>query len=240
MDFESLIQNSRPFLEWVVDWRNNLGPASLDDILGDKPEHVAILSVDLVKGFCSVGPLSSKRVNAIVEPAVKLFTAAYDRGVRHIILSQDAHPEDSVEFTQYGPHCIRGTEEAETVEAIAELPFADTFMLFETNSVSSAINTGLDDWLDDHLEVTTFIVIGDCTDICTYQLAMHLRLRANEFQRREDRVVLPVNAVDTYDLPVEVAEPIDATPHDAELLHLIFLYHMMLNGIEVVTEITAE
>ena len=28
-----------------------------------------------------------------------------------------------------------------------------------------------------------------------------------------------------------------AVPHDGELLHLIFLYHMMLNGIEVVEAI---
>jgi nicotinamidase-related amidase len=237
MDVESLIQNSRPFLEWVVNWRNNLKPASLATIIGDKPEHVAILSVDVVKGFCSVGPLSSQRVNAIVEPVVALFKAAYARGVRHVILSQDTHLEDAVEFNQYGPHCIRGTEEAETVEAIAELPFADTFTLFETNSVSSTIGTGLDEWLDAHSEVTNLIVVGDCTDICSYQLAMHLRLRANAFQRREDRVILPVNAVDTYDMPVSVAEQIGATPHDAELLHLIFLYHMMLNGIEVVAEI---
>jgi hypothetical protein len=85
--------------------------------------------------------------------------------------------------------------------------------------------------------VTNFIVVGDCTDICTYQLAMHLRLRANALQRREDRVILPVNAVDTYDMPVSFAEQIGATPHDAELLHLIFLYHMMLNGIEIVAQI---
>ena len=174
MDVESLIQNSRPFLEWVVNWRNNLKSASLATIIGDKPEHVAILSVDVTKGFCSVGPLSSQRVNAIVEPVVELFTVAYERGVRHIILSQDTHLEDAVEFNQYGPHCIRGTEEAETVEAIAKLPFADTFTLFETNSVSSTIGTGLDEWLDAHPEVTNFIIVGDCTDICSYQLAMHL------------------------------------------------------------------
>ena len=54
---------------------------------------------------------------------------------------------------------------------------------------------------------------------------------------KKSRVILPVNCVDTYDLPVAVAVEIGAVPHDGDLLHYIFLYHMMLNGIEVVAEV---
>jgi hypothetical protein len=50
--------------------------------------------------------------------------------------------------------------------------------------------------------------------------------------------VLPVNTVDTYDMPVQQAKELGIVPHDAEFLHLVFLYNMMLNGIEVVSEIT--
>jgi hypothetical protein len=82
-------------------------------------------------------------------------------------------------------------------------------------------------------------VVGDCTDLCTYQLAMYLRTAANENQQRSIRIILPEDCVDTYDLPVTTAQQIGATPHSAEILHLIFLYHMMLNGIEVVSTITA-
>jgi hypothetical protein len=67
---------------------------------------------------------------------------------------------------------------------------------------------------------------------------MFLRIEANEKQIRGRRVILPVNTVDTYDLPVEVAQRIGAVPHDADFLHLTFLYSMMLNGVEIVTEIT--
>jgi nicotinamidase-related amidase len=237
VDLEHLLTKSRPFLRWVVDWRNNLSNASLDEIIAGEPEKVLILSEDLVKGFCTVGPLSSPRVAAIVAPAVALFEAAYERGVRHFILTQDAHPEDSVEFNQYGPHCVVGSEEAETVDEIASLPFFEEMIIYPKNSVDSAIDTDLPNWLDIHPEVTRFIVVGDCTDICTYQSAMYLRVRENALQRYESRVIVPVNAVDTYDLPVKLAEEIGATPHDGDLLHLIFLYHMMLNGIEVVESI---
>lgn len=238
MNLETLLKESRPFLEWLIAWRNSLVPLSLDEIIAGEPEKVMILSEDLVKGFCTVGPLSSTRVRAIVAPAVRLFEAAYTRGVRHFILAQDSHPEDSVEFTQYGPHCVTGSEEAETVDEIKALPFFDEMLIFMKNSVDSAIDTDLGGWLDAHPEVTRFIVVGDCTDICTYQSAMFLRVRANAIQSTETRVIVPANAVDTYDLPVGVAKEIGATPHDAELLHLIFLYHMMLNGVEVVAAIT--
>jgi nicotinamidase-related amidase len=100
-----------------------------------------------------------------------------------------------------------------------------------------SIGTGLDDWLADHPEVTTFLVVGDCTDLCTHQLAMHLRLRANAFNLHGVRVILPIDGVDTFDIPVKVAEELGIMPHHADLLHLIFLYNMAENGVEVVTKL---
>ncbi len=236
MDVESLLDRSRPFLSWIVEWYNGLEPIWFEDISGD-PGKVAILSVDLVKGFCNVGPLSSERVKSIVPPIVELLKASWEAGVRHIALIQDAHPENAVEFAQFGPHCIRGTEEAQTVDEIAALPFFEELTIIEKNSISSSINTGLEDWLDKRPEIATFIIVGDCTDLCTYQLAMHIRLRANARQLGGVRVILPANMVETYDLPVDVAGEIGAVPHDADLLHLIFLYSMMLNGITVVSNV---
>ena len=81
------------------------------------------------------------------------------------------------------------------------------------------------------------MVVGDCTDLCTYQLAMHLRLRANALNLRGIRVIVPRDGVETYDLPVEVAEDLDTMPHAADLLHLVFLYSMAQNGVEVVARI---
>jgi hypothetical protein len=43
--------------------------------------------------------------------------------------------------------------------------------------------------------------------------------------------------VDTYDMAVDIAKSIGAIPHDGDLLHAIFLYHMALNGVEVVAGI---
>jgi len=190
----------------------------------------------VINGFCYEGPLASPRVASIVEPIAGLFQTGYDAGIRNFILTQDTHPDDAVEFASYPPHCVRGTSESETVAAFKNLPFFDLFQVMPKNSINSALNTDLEAWLDAQPQVDTFIAVGDCTDLCTYQLAMHLKLRANA-QNQKSRVILPVDCVDTYDLPVEVAQQIGAVPHDGDLLHYIFLYHMMLNGVEVVAGI---
>lgn len=235
MDTTTLIQTSEPFLRYLTEWEANLPTVPLSSVMS-APERTAIVSVDVINGFCHFGPLASPRVKGIIQPIVRLFEAAHAAGMRHFILTQDTHEPEAVEFAQYPPHCIRGTDQADTVPEFKALPFFKDMLIFPKNSISSTIHTGFDDWLKSHPEVNTFITVGDCTDLCTYQLAMALRLRANALQAQH-RVIVPVECVDTYDLPVETAQAIGAVPHAGDLLHLIFLYSMRLNGVEVVRAI---
>ncbi len=236
MNVKQLIENSKPFLNYVVGWKNSLPTIPITEVVDGKATNVAVISVDVINGFCYEGPLASPRVASIVDPIAALFEKSYQAGVRNFILTQDAHPEDAVEFESYPPHCIRGTRESETVDKFKALPFFDLLQIMPKQSINSAIGTDLDAWLESQANVNTFITVGDCTDLCTYQLAMHLKLRANARNERV-RVILPVDCVDTYDLPVDVATEIGAVPHDGDLLHYVFLYHMMLNGIEVVAKV---
>jgi nicotinamidase-related amidase len=236
MKIEQLIEHSKPFLQYIVEWKDGLKPLPMTQVVNDHPNKVAVISVDVINGFCYEGPLASPRVASIVDPIVRLFQKSHQAGVQHFILTQDTHPPDSVEFSSYPPHCIRGTHESEAVDQFKELPFFDQFLIVPKNSINSIIETDLNAWLETHPEINTFITVGDCTDLCTYQLAMHLKLRGNA-RNEKIRVVLPVDCVDTYDLPVSVAQEIGAVPHEGELLHYIFLYHMRLNGIEVVARI---
>ncbi len=233
---KTLSKNSEAFINYVADWKTELKPLAIADVVNEKPDRVAVISVDVINGFCYDGPLASPRVAAIVDPIVTLFTKSYQAGIRHFILTQDTHPENAVEFAQFPPHCIRGTGESQTVEKFQELPFFSEFRVFPKNSLNSLIGTELEAWLDEHPQVDTFITVGDCTDLCTYQLAMHLKLRANA-RNEPVRVILPADCVDTYDLPVHIAGEIGALPHDGDLLHHIFLYHMQLNGVEVVAKL---
>jgi nicotinamidase-related amidase len=236
MNTAEWIRHSTPFLTWLAEWHAALPQPELETVVGD-PARTAILSVDVINGFCHSGPLASPRVKGIIAPIVRLMTAAHAAGVRHFVVTQDTHDPEAVEFAAYPPHCVRGSDESETVPEFKALPFSNEFTVIPKNSIDSALGTGLDAWLDAHPEVTTFIVVGDCTDLCTHQLAMHLRLRANALQKRGVRVIVPEDCVDTFDVPIETAQTIGALPHDADLLHRIFLYNMAQNGVEVVKRI---
>jgi nicotinamidase-related amidase len=231
------IDKSKDFLVEIDRWVSNAKPIDIDSF-SNPPERSAIISVDVINGFCYHGPLASERVAGIIQPIVRLLELAWECGIHNIILTQDAHEPEAIEFAHFPPHCVRGSDEAETVPEIKSLPFFEQIITFSKNSIHSGLNTGLNEWTDHHPEVDQFIVVGDCTDLCTYQLAMHLRLDANAHQLRR-RVVVPLDCVSTYDLPVSEARQIGSLPHDAELLHRVFLYSMGLNGIEIAAQISS-
>jgi nicotinamidase-related amidase len=232
-----LVQSSAPFLQYLEEWHGNIRDESLDALIGGKPESVAVVCVDVIVGFCKEGALASERVNGIVEPIARLFTALHARGVRHFVLPQDTHDPDAVEFMSYPPHCVRGTHESETVPELLALPFSDQFTIIEKNALSAFVDTALPGWVREHPEVTTYIVTGDCTDLCTYNLALHLRMDANARQLQR-RVVLVEECVDTYDIPVATAQELGIRPHPGDFHHVVFLHHMEQNGVEIVRRLT--
>ena len=232
----TLHENSDAFLTYLADWYEGLETLDVAAdwaAAGIAPHNVAVFVVDMVNGFCHAGPLAGERVQALIEPVSAVVARCYALGVRHFLLPQDAHPPDALEFAQFGPHCVVEEDEAKTVPELAGLPAAAAFTVLPKNSLHPAYGTGLEEWLASHRDVRYFLVTGDCTDLCTYQTAMYLRLRANAAQR-DCHVVVPENCVQTYDLPVAAAEAIGIMPHDGDLLHLVFLYSMALNGVRIV------
>lgn len=233
LSYDTFTTETRPFVAWVLDWYNNLPTLPLETAV-PQPTQTAVISVDLIKGFTTVGPLASPRIAATVPPTADLFSRLWNYGVRDFVLLQDTHPPDAVEFAQYGVHCVAGTEESESVPEFIALPFYDQMTILPKNSIHPALGTDFEAWLAARPHINTFIIVGDCSDICTYQATTYLRLRANAANTSGIRVIAPVDTIDTYDLPVSTALEIGATPHDAQFLHVTFLYHMMLNGVEVI------
>ena len=223
------------FLTYIDDLMDQLSERQAEQVFAN-PEECAILSIDVTNAFAREGNLASPRVAAIIQPITELLQKAWDLGVKNIILAQDCHTSTSEEFEAYAPHAVCGTSESEAVDEIKALPFYDQMTIFEKNSIDPSQNTGLDDWIRSHPEVKTYVVVGDCTDLCIYQTAMHLRTFANS-RDLDWRILVPENCVDTYHLSVEDAKAIGAAPHDGDLLHKLFLYHMALNAVEVVKEI---
>ncbi len=219
------------YLDFLDGFFSNLKGLPID-ILMDNPVRAAIVCVDVTNAFCCTGNLASERVAAIINPIVNLFMLAWEKGLKKIVLLQDCHTPNAKEFDAFGEHSICGTVESETVDEIKSLLFYDEMKVIKKNSINPAQNTGFDRWLEEHPEITTFIVVGDCTDLCIYQTAMHLRTAANAVNI-ERRVIIPEVCVSTYDVMVEVSKDSPVEPHPADLIHKLFLHHMQLNGIEI-------
>ena len=221
---------------FIADWFVGLRDLPLASVVAE-PAMVAIFSADMIVGFCDQGDLASPRVDALTGPVVDLVQRSWDVGVREVVLLQDTHDPNAPEFSAWPVHCVAGSTESETIPELAALPFSAQFTIIPKNSLAPGHATTFDAWLDAHPQISTAIVVGDCTDLCTYSLAMHLRLRANARNIHGYTVIVPANVVDTYDLTVATVPP-GTFAHPGDFFHQTFLYHMALNGIQVVRALT--
>jgi nicotinamidase-related amidase len=211
---------------FIRQWHDGIEPVPLTEVLAE-PHTAAIFSADMIVGFLRTGALASERVNSLTAPVVDLISRSWNLGLRDVVLLQDTHSPETPEFEAYPRHCVAGTEESQTIPEIASLPFADHFTIIEKNSLNPAIGTIFDDWLTELDHIRTAIVVGNCTDLCTYQLAMHLRMRANALDIAGFEVIVAEDCVTTFDLD----------SHPADFFHAVFLYHMASNGIRIVSSL---
>ena len=221
----------KKYLEFLDDFYAHLETLPLTSVL-DNPEKTAIISVDVTNAFCRTGNLASERVAGIINPIVDLFNGAWNLGLKNIILLQDCHTSDAEEFDEFAEHAVCGSFESEAVDEIKSLPFYREMKIIKKNSINPSHNTLFGNWLHENPHITTFIVAGDCTDLCVYQTAMHLQTSANAFNI-ERRVIIPEICVNTYDISIKIAKEASLEPHPADMLHKVFLHSMKLNGMEI-------
>lgn len=236
------------FFRYMEGIANQVPEKSFDEFLDQMggPEHIYVVYVDILMGFCECGPLSSPLVNEVVRPIADWTEYIFKKGLSasNLVFLNDYHPKDAVEFRAFAPHCMRDTEESRIVPPLRKyLDLAEdqeqVFLKNATNGLfgKNAVGIRFCDWLENVFQKgkSAFIVIGDCTDLCIYQNAMAIRLLANELNA-ETRVIVPQAHVRTYDLPIQSAESLGVMAHDAEYLETTFFYHMILNGIEVISD----
>lgn len=224
------------FLDWLAEWKNNLPSIVLSKLLIN-PDRTALVSIDMINGFCHQGSLVSETVKSIIPEVVTLMKKLNDSGVFRFLLFQDTHDVNAEEFQAYPPHCIKGSMESQTIPEYLDLPFADKFEVFEKNSISPFQNTRFSEWLEKNKGVDTYILVGNCTDICIYQAALELKTEANS-RNISRRIIIPADCVATFETSLYTARKIGAMPHDSILLHDVFLYSMKLNGAEVVKSVS--
>lgn len=237
-------------------WYSGLAPLAMDKVIVDEEsaKHTYVFSADMINGFCREGDLASPRIDALTQPVVKLFIRAHESGVTNFVLVQDCHDAHAKEFDEFPPHAIRGTAEAETLPELMDLPFSDKFVIFLKNTLSPAwayrekqheppphthpiypknFSPVFKESFEKYIEtqdIRTAIVVGNCTDLCVRELAMYIKMWANQHQK-DMRIIIPENCVETFDLLN------GEMPHHGNFFNQLTLHEMARNGIEVVKEV---
>lgn len=184
--------------------------------------RTALIIVDMVNGFAKEGALQSPRVKGIIPQIVSLSNKCDLVNIQKIAFA-DAHSNNSPEFESYPAHCLEGTTESEIVNEIKEI---GGYKLILKNSTNGFLEKEFQEWLKENPNINQFIVVGDCTDICIQQFAVTLKTWFNK-DNKKSRIIVPINAVETYDFDM----------HNGDLMQIMSLYTMLLNGIEIVKEI---
>ena len=186
------------------------------------PEKTELIIVDVVNGFVRQGAMASPLVEDIIPPIVSLMEKCKSRGIPMTAFA-DCHSESCAEFSAFPPHCIENTPESEIVD---EIKAAGGYTLIKKNST----NGFHEDDFKKHIAASgrdTFILTGDCTDICVLQLGLALKTWFTQQDKNVD-IIIPMDCAETYDSPA----------HDADFMNIAAYKIMKDSGIKFVLEIT--
>lgn len=218
IDFENL-NGAFEELKACAEKLSALESISLESLV---PDETMLVIVDIVNGFVREGAMASPRVEDIISPSAELLRRCNTAGIISAALA-DCHSEDCAEFSAFPPHCIRGTSESEIVN---EIKSVGGYELVEKNSTNGFHEEKLRRLIGEKKNINTFIVVGDCTDICVMQLCLSLKtyFTAND---RKCRIIIPINCVETYDSPL----------HNADFANIAAYKLMSDSGVEFVSSI---
>ncbi len=218
-DKDEFIKKSTETLAAIFDMLERLPSIKLKDL---HSRQTALVIVDMVNGFTRQGAMQSPKVERVIPQIAKLSKACDELQIAKLAFA-DCHTGNSPEFAAYPVHCLAASGEAEIV---AEIKTIGGYQLIHKNSTNGFLEDQFQHWLKQNEQINTFIITGDCTDICVLQFAVTIKTWFN-MQNKKTRIIVPINAVETF----------DSGPHDSELMNLMALYNMMINGIEVVAEV---
>lgn len=63
MTSTNLAETSRPFLAYLDEWYATLPDLALAELIGREPERVALISIDVINGFCTEERAASRRTS---------------------------------------------------------------------------------------------------------------------------------------------------------------------------------
>lgn len=199
--------------------KNNLLELNTENISNLNLSKTILFIVDMNNGFAKEGLLYSPRVENLIKP-IENFSKHICSELNRIIAFTDSHDENSIELLNYPTHCLKNSVESDIVDEIKDIKNLEIIQKNSTNGFFVLNDIDFDD-------IDNIIIVGDCTDICIYQLSITLKSYFNQNNINKN-IIVPMNLVDTYNID---------NVHNAELLNIVFLNSMIQNGINVVKEI---
>jgi len=183
-----------------------------------------LIVVDMINGFIRGGALADRGIERIIPETVRLTEQALAAG-DPVFTFRDCHTENSPELEAFPPHCMSGTWESELIDELK--PFEAKMTVFEKNSTSGFVVPAFQELLREMPALEQVLILGCCTDICILNLAVPLKNYFNQIDRRVE-VVVPKNAVETYDLE----------GHERERFNAMAFTLMAQAGVQVPEQVT--
>lgn len=179
-----------------------------------------LIIVDMINGFAKSGALADPKIMDVCDEQVRLVNV-FKEEKNPIIAFKDVHDKDSVEFTSFPSHCVRGTEEVELVKPLKV--FESDFTVIEKNSTSGFVVEEFLEQLKAMNDIEEVVIVGCCTDICVMNLAIPLK---NYFDQQNKKILVSAvqDACATY----------DADFHDAEEWSNMAYHFMTQAGVNVI------
>ncbi|MGV1061866.1 isochorismatase family cysteine hydrolase [Clostridium perfringens] len=212
---ELLLNESNEMISGIYERLQSLESIELKSL--DK-NRTMLLIVDINKGFAKAGALYSDRIEKLINPISNLAKCALNNGIK-VKAFTDYHTEGSIELKAYPKHCMKDTDEWELVEELN----LEGIEVIKKNSTNGFLE---ENFILNKEEIDNVIIVGDCTDICIYQLAISLRAEFNRVNK-DGEIYVPKKLVDTFDMPM----------HKANFMNYVFLNSMLDNGVKVIEDI---
>ena len=160
-----------------------------------------LIVVDMVNGFVREGKMASPNIEPII-PRIEKLVNEYLNDKEGVIYIKDTHEPNAREFLRYPEHCVKGTTEADMVDELKK--YENMALVYEKNSTSAVFAPGFLDDINNMKNLKRIVITGCCTDICVMNLAIPLQNYLDQINR-DIEIVVPQDAVETYDAPVHEA-----------------------------------
>ena len=228
------------------------------------PGNVGLVVVDVVRGFTREGNLSDAAsmapMVAAVDGVIRELQAKLAARLRLLML-RDTHHADIPE-SPYPPHCIKGSGEDELDPDLAWAAHLPGAVVLDKDCINGFVGAmepcghgvwrnRLCDWVAEH-ELTTLVLVGDCTDICVSDLAVALLSARNHGMLHaagpEDReayvasitglqIMVHAGATATFDLDPDepFARGQETLRHPGPLAHHVGLWVAASRGARVIS-----